>query len=371
MVKAGESPNLDFLRSVAVMDVVAFHLILFFKKTNLGLVWSIGGWGVLLFFVHTCLVLMLSLERHESRMHGAGFFWPFYLRRCFRIFPLSILIVTAIAVFQWPVGHLIHGQFYAVQLSRGGLISNLLLVQNITHTESIEAPLWSLPLELAMYLFLPLLYLMARSIRNVYPLLGLWFLSALSAYASIHIHHSDSYTFLVCVPCFMAGVIAYKLSQVRSFRLPFVVFPPVLAALTFLFLRTPKPTRAWIWCLALGLVLPFFSEMSNVWLRRACHYVARCSYGIYLTHFICIWFAFAYLSRFPLTLRWIVFLATATAAPVILYHTVEAPMISLGHKVVKSLASHAGQGLEFNPPLAATPIAVQRSQQGMRSRRPN
>jgi|SRR5579862_168696 len=337
MSTKSESPNLDLLRSIAVFNVVVFHLLLFFKKTNLGLLSFIGTWGVLLFFVHTSLVLMFSLERHEGRMRGVNIFWPFYLRRCFRIFPLSVVVVSAIALFGWPVGHLHLGQFYAVHLSRGGLMANLLLIQNLTRSESIVAPLWSLPLELGMYLFLPLLFLLARASRTVLPLLGVWAFAALAAYASIHILHSDEFTLLISVPCFMSGVVSYKLAKSARVKLPFIAWPATLAAATFLMLRVPKPSRTWIWCLAVGLALPFFTEMTSIWLRKGCHYIARYSYGIYLTHFICIWFAFVELARLPLAMRWLIFAVTAAAAPVVLYHAVEAPMILLGHKVVNGL----------------------------------
>src|SRR5690242_15749179 len=77
MNAASDSPNLDLLRTLAVLYVVIFHLLLFFEKTNLGLLWSIGHWGVLLFFVHTSLVLMFSLERQEMRLPNSNIFGQF------------------------------------------------------------------------------------------------------------------------------------------------------------------------------------------------------------------------------------------------------------------------------------------------------
>lgn len=81
--------------------------------------------------------------------------------------------------------------------------------------------------------------------------------------------------------------------------------------------------------------LPLFSEMSNRWLRKACHYVARYSYGVYLVHFSCIWFAFVELSKMSLAFRWAVFAAVTVVVPVALYHLVESPMIDLGRRLAR------------------------------------
>ena len=62
---AADSANLDFLRAAAVTFVLVFHLALFFQKKRFGLD-EIGHWGVLIFFVHTSLVLMFSLRRQKT-----------------------------------------------------------------------------------------------------------------------------------------------------------------------------------------------------------------------------------------------------------------------------------------------------------------
>ena len=69
MISADDS-NLDFLRAVAVLIVVVAHVTYFFGILRLGSLdlLPIGFWGVLIFFVHTSLVLMLSLERQWK--HG-------------------------------------------------------------------------------------------------------------------------------------------------------------------------------------------------------------------------------------------------------------------------------------------------------------
>ena len=69
---AVQSFNLDFLRSVAVLLVIGFHLAKLFnwqfgrlRVTDFGLL------GVMLFFVHTTVALMFSLERPAREFERA------------------------------------------------------------------------------------------------------------------------------------------------------------------------------------------------------------------------------------------------------------------------------------------------------------
>ena len=93
----GASSNLDVLRAIAVLLVLAQHLS---RRMHIEhIAWvptsSLGLFGVLLFFVHTSLVLMYSLHRSKDRcgLHGPPLLRDFYIRRAFRIYPLSILAI--------------------------------------------------------------------------------------------------------------------------------------------------------------------------------------------------------------------------------------------------------------------------------------
>src|SRR5689334_16455875 len=93
--QAVELPNLDLLRAFAVLAVVTDHGLtmvaasLRFEVTPF--VWHLGRVGVLMFFVHTSLVLMQSMAR--TPLDGWRLFANFYTRRAFRIYPLSVLCI--------------------------------------------------------------------------------------------------------------------------------------------------------------------------------------------------------------------------------------------------------------------------------------
>ena len=333
-----ESRNLDLLRTTAVVFVVIFHVLLFFQATTPGGVnlHSLGQWGVLLFFVHTSLVLMFSLERQVSRAPHDGLFGPFLARRVFRVFPLSVFVVLAVYLLHLPGARLHDGSFQCMHANRFQLLSNLLLVQNITHTDSIIAPLWSLPYEMQMYLVLPLLFLIVRTRRSAFKIAGIWILSVLVGTLALHVNrYPFGEDLLIYAPCFVAGVIAYRLTQSRTRNWPFLGWPLALAALTSFYLYHPTVPKRWVCCLLVALVLPQFREMRAGWLHNVCHQVSRYSYGIYLTHFVAIWLAFVALRSLPLAFRWIALLVALVVFPVLLYHTVEAPMIAFGRQWVE------------------------------------
>src|SRR5271165_4764326 len=162
MLQKGDSPNLDLLRTVAVLTVLADHLGATFGITQRHpFCWALGRWGVLLFFVHTSLVLMMSMGR--LGLSGLKLHLTFYIRRIFRIYPLSIAIVgivlaAGIPPTSWP-------DDISPQRDLGTIVSNFLLCQNLTRKPDLLGPLWSLPLEIQMYLILPVLFIFVRKTK--------------------------------------------------------------------------------------------------------------------------------------------------------------------------------------------------------------
>lgn len=337
-----ESPNLDFLRSLAVLFVLGFHVLLLFGQRNspvavrLELLHSIGHWGVLIFFVHTSLVLMFSLERQAQRFPGKPAYLPFLARRVCRVFPLSVFVVLIVTILNLPVAHLTGGHFEAAHLHWTGIASNLFLAQNLSHTDSVIVPLWSLPYEMQMYLFLPPLFLLAYGSRRTWPILLLWALAAFVGRHSTAFEKRGVPDLIVFVPCFLGGVLAYRLTKLRLLKLPSFLWPVVLAGLTALFLRRADNQNAWFCCLLLGCVIPQFQEITNPMIRRACQIIARYSYGIYLLHFICLWLAFQAIPGIPEWSRWMILLVSIVGFPFVVYHVLEEPMIRAGERVAAS-----------------------------------
>jgi peptidoglycan/LPS O-acetylase OafA/YrhL len=95
------SPNLDLLRSIAVLCVFFSHL---FGSLGRGQIGDLGQFGVILFFVHTSFVLMGSLGRLDQHAESKRrLMIRFWVRRIFRIYPLAILFILLAIAFRIPI----------------------------------------------------------------------------------------------------------------------------------------------------------------------------------------------------------------------------------------------------------------------------
>ena len=193
-------PNLDLLRTCAVLFVVTSHVMTQFRWPIPPNIEWLGITGVFIFFTHTCLVLMWSLQRKPHPL-------DFYIRRAFRIYPAAMVIILITVLFQIPA--LNYGPatgFQYVHASVWNVIENLLLVQNL-RGPLIVGVTWSLPLEMQMYIVLPFLFFFVIRNRAIWPLLLLWALSVVTVLAVLERPKVLSLPF--CIPYFLPGVMAY------------------------------------------------------------------------------------------------------------------------------------------------------------------
>jgi peptidoglycan/LPS O-acetylase OafA/YrhL len=314
-----EYPNLDLLRALAVAFVVLSHLREFvgwsaeadavFNLDTLGLA------GVMIFFVHTTLVLMMSLQRHGAAAA------PFLIRRVFRIYPLSVAVVLICSLPRWYVG----------SLNATELASNLLLIQNITGQASWPQPLWTLPYEMQMYLFLPALYAVSR-----WPMAAVWLAGISAAAITLAVQPWAKPILLISfAPCFLSGVIAFALSRDAGKLPPVVLFGLVVASAAGLPLLVAKglPQLPLFWglCLALGLVIPQCRQIQSLPLTRGASIVATYSYGIYLTHPLALWLGFALPG--PLGVKLAASLVALAILSYAAYHGIEKRGIRFGRRL--------------------------------------
>ncbi|HEY3416848.1 MAG TPA: acyltransferase [Armatimonadota bacterium] len=328
--------NLDCLRSFAVLSVLVSHGMVMTTSILTGkpIYYPWGAVGVMAFFVHTSLVLMLSLERmHRSSPDALA--RRFYIRRLFRLYPLSILCVAVTMLFQLPAGYVLGTEYRP--FTPGAVVANLLLVQNFFTHRTIAGPMWSLPYEVDMYLVLPFLFYVA--IRKDSWKIFIWAILAFSVLGFVVRLMLGHTNILGYVPCFLAGVFAFSVRKLLVPRIPAAVWPIFLLVWFTIFgsLLKDRPMTEqflvqWSLCFLLGVSIYLFHESQNrVW-NRVTAIIAKYSYGIYLSHMPAIWLVVrTFKITEPVTMMAMWLFITAIGS-VLAYHLLEGPMINVGRK---------------------------------------
>jgi peptidoglycan/LPS O-acetylase OafA/YrhL len=332
--------NLDILRCIAVLSVVADHLGIALAPTSLRYaVTTLGRFGVLLFFVHTSLVLMSSLERQGQ---ATGWVGAFYIRRILRIYPLAIATVCLALVLHIPSSIPEPGiyQPYA-DPSPMTIATNLLLVQDIAGMHDIQAPFWSLPIEVQMYAFLPLSFLVARRSWKAMAVLFAGFLAAYGIVSDATLPGVWRLDVFLFGPCFLAGIVAYYLLRKKvSTPLPsqalFILIGVSLSTLLIMHATDATPTRNWIPCLLVGTLLPILKDANKSRFTEFAKAICTYSFGIYVLHVPVMWLVFTKMPALPLAVQLILFIGILSLLCFGAYHMVEKPGTELGKRLARS-----------------------------------
>ena len=339
--------NLDILRAVAVLSVLFGHLL---AAQGISLPHYarelMGRFGVLLFFVHTSLVLMASLERQGTAR--SDWVRAFYVRRAFRIYPLAIVTVAIAALLAIPE-HVGLPPVPPTPLTPGVVASNMALSQNLFGNPNILGVLWSLPIEVQMYVLLPFYFLVAnRRSRDMALLVAGTVLAGMLVIRAGDMRGVSRLWVLAFAPCFASGVMAYHLLKrgvrpsIAAWAWPALIV--VCGALVLGMNQTYRhPQAGWIPCLLLGACIPFIRDAHQSAVTDVAHRICDVSYGIYLLHEPILWLSFVVLRGLPTLAQWIAFVALIVALPTIAYRYLEQPGIRLGQRLTHQLANRLAE----------------------------
>jgi len=321
-----DMPNLDFVRSIAVISVVVEHTLLAQRIQKVGpfRIENMGVLGVMVFFVLTSLVLMWSLERRPHTL-------DFYIRRWFRIYPLVVACVAIVLLLHAPTGGNAQNMFVYSHPGWRECVNQFLL---LPITSSAPLPLgvtWTLVYEIEMYILLPAIFFFVRRNFSLWPLLLLWTVVIINA------RRSPGHNFAVAIGYFLPGIMAYIGFGRWKPRLPGWMLAPFLLGMWAIFLPRFNFHRCWWFCLIIGLALPLFRQIKSQAVLAPSRQVAKYSYGIYLTHPFAIIIGFYLLANHTLPVRLLAEAVALIVFPLLAYHLLEHPMIRLGSR----LAAHA------------------------------
>jgi peptidoglycan/LPS O-acetylase OafA/YrhL len=332
-----DSPNLDVLRSFAVLAVATAHFYRYcFDDPRFSVfAHNLGVGGVCFFFVHTSLVLFGSMERTKT----SNLTRSFYIRRAFRIYPLCWVCILLVLATGWT--DVPHERL--VKMGWHGIVANAARLQNLTSSGDVVGPLWSLPWEVQMYLVLPALFvLLKKSDRPILLAVAMWFgLTTLAVFATAFRVPGVLFHVTVFAPMFFGGVIAFHLGfwirpRISSFLWPLVVSGLLVGRCLLLegySLQNPRNVAVnAIICFLLGISIPLFKAVHQPLLTNSAHQIAKYSYGIYLFHIPALMFILKYFGQYPVLFKMGAFVVITCAASVSSYQLVEHPLIQFGKR---------------------------------------
>jgi peptidoglycan/LPS O-acetylase OafA/YrhL len=335
-----DSANLDFLRSCAVLSVALSHFYSYCGIPKYAVIaHNIGVGGVAFFFVHTSLVLFLSMERTRSPRLAIDF----YVKRFFRIYPLCwlcIAVVLSTGLSDEPVAQL-HS------LGLRGVTINAALLQNFFQVPNVIGPLWSLPWEVQMYSILPFLYvIVTQKDKNWFPL-TIWAGLTICAVVFTLPAFPRAFHPAAIPPMFLGGIVAYQMRNRQHVFKSFFWPVSVLSLIVFrtILLHGDNMESSWnagvnaFICLLLGLSIPMFSEIRSRPLTASSKQVAKYSYGIYLFHVPILALVFGHLPQIPMWGKVAAFFFITGVVSVTVFHLLEEPCVRLGRKLASGLSN--------------------------------
>ena len=295
-------PEIDGLRALAVLSVIAYHL---------DPAWLPGGFsGVDVFFVISGYVVSASLARRQPETFG-GFALKFYARRILRIFPALVACLLVTVAFQVAF---IPGSFMSDTADLTALyaffgLSNFALIwfddgyfspaaelNPFTHT-------WSLAVEEQFYFIFPFLFfLWAMKRRTIsWPMLGLALASLF--YSAVQSQSAPSEAYYLLPSRFWelaAGALLFQAQATHGWfvgsaraRDGVVLGGLALAMVGFLFADKTAFPFPWAIFAVLGMVLAILGVTSGVERGSAAGailgnpvsiYIGKISYSLYLWH---------------------------------------------------------------------------------------
>ena len=312
-------PELDGIRAVAALAVVAFHINRF----------APGFLGVDIFFVLSGYLITKLLRKEFAAGESLS---RFYQRRFFRLFPIllvNVLVVSTILYsisYQFNVEYALRAVFY---------IRNVLTVNNVG--EDLWTHTWSLASEQQYYLiFPPILLFLLRRVSNFKKISILFVGSFLFLQFLNQIHLSHGFPIIIDVLIRCSGLwLGCSLGILEKFPVINILKIRVVLNLAWVIsLVAALLMQSTFWVsLATYFVLVLFeiptrghtkSTLKNVLSFQPLPYLGKISYSMYMWHPIVVFLVFGYINASSLY-RASIFFAALFLVSVLSFHLVESP----------------------------------------------
>ncbi|MFG1695398.1 acyltransferase family protein [Nonomuraea sp. NPDC049309] len=147
LTSAGRLAWLDALRGIGALAVVAEHMLPWFLPSLRPYWFSLGVYGILVFFLVSGYIIPASLERH-------GDVRAFWISRFFRLYPLYLAVIAVVLALSWwaPVRE-------AVVRDGSAVAAHATMLLDVVGIGGVADTMWTLSYEMVFYLVVTALFL--------------------------------------------------------------------------------------------------------------------------------------------------------------------------------------------------------------------
>ncbi|MFC7587080.1 acyltransferase family protein [Nonomuraea antimicrobica] len=138
---------LDALRGIGALAVVMEHLLPWFVPALRPYWFSLGIYGILVFFLVSGYIIPASLERH-------GDVRAFWISRFFRLYPLYLAVIALVLALAWWVP-------VRAEVPRDGsaVAAHATMLLDVVSVGGVADTMWTLSYEMVFYLVVTALFL--------------------------------------------------------------------------------------------------------------------------------------------------------------------------------------------------------------------
>lgn len=338
---------IDALRGLAALMVLICHSLqidraLVLPNSLTGMMES-GKFGVQLFFIISALTMFYSLANRDPKTLN------FFIRRFFRIAPLYFI---AVIYYSW-----------LYNADGKGILVNLLFLHGFStsYINSIVPGGWSIGVEMAFYLLVPLLFKHINSFKNalyffLFTVVGSFII--LYAYKKLIISTPNRESFIYFwlpnqLPVFALGFIIYfMIFQKDKIVIKDVTIPLLGITSLFVFGLVTKLAifqEHILIAIAFALIIYLLSQKSVPGVvNRGTLFLGKISYSFYLSQYATMEIlrrtglysfisAKSSLTKFAnASINLLLFFITTSIVSYFLLHLIELPFQSLGRKMIRN-----------------------------------
>ncbi|WP_223166227.1 acyltransferase family protein [Nonomuraea sp. SYSU D8015] len=145
---------LDALRGIGALAVVAEHLLPWFLPALRPYWFSLGVYGILVFFLVSGYIIPTSLERH-------GDVRAFWISRIFRLYPLYLSVIALVLALAWWVP--VRGE---VPRDGSAVAAHATMLLDVVSVGGVADTMWTLSYEMVFYLMVTALFLVGAQGRS-------------------------------------------------------------------------------------------------------------------------------------------------------------------------------------------------------------